>query len=390
MPSRFWLVLVAAVVGACLEDGPGTNPPPEPAPDSLTLFLVAQGLNRPVYVTAPPGDTGRLFVVEQAGLVRLIRHDTLTTEIFLDLRASVTNGGPAEQGLLSIAFHPNYATNGYMFASYTDHAGNTRVVRYHVSADPDSIDVASGDTILALPQPYSNHNGGLVTFGSDGYLYVGLGDGGGGGDPDSNGQDLSALLGKILRLDVNGSLPYQIPPSNPFVGQAGARGEIWAYGLRNPWRFSFDRTQHDLYIGDVGQNAREEVDYQPAVSAGLNYGWNTMEGSQCYGGGTCNRTGLTLPIIDYPNPGDGCAVTGGYVYRGARLPAYVGTYFYADYCGGWIRSFKVVGGQVTAHRDWSNQLLTNGNVSSFGEDARGELYVVIHGGGRLYRVVAAP
>jgi glucose/arabinose dehydrogenase len=389
MRNHAWAVLVACLVGqACLEDDAVTNPPPVDAPDSLALQLVAQGLSSPVLVTTPPGDTTRLFVVEQSGRVRIIRRDTLTTRVFLDLHTQVTMGG--EQGLLSIAFHPAYATNGFVFASYTNLAGDTRLVRYHVSADPDSLDAASGDTILSLDQPFSNHNGGLVAFGLDGFLYMGLGDGGSGDDPMDFGQSDTTLLGKMLRINVSGALPYTIPGSNPFVGHAGVRPEIWAKGLRNPWRFSFDRTSGDVYIGDVGQNAREEVDFQRGSSSGgENYGWRIMEGRDCRpGGGSCDAGGLVVPVVDYPNPQDGCAVTGGYVYRGTRIPRYRGVYFYADYCRGWIRSFRIAGGGdfITEHRDWSSRLPTNGNVSSFGEDARGELYVVVHQG-RVYRIV---
>jgi glucose/arabinose dehydrogenase len=383
------LILGVLFLVACLEDNAGTNPPTGPGSDSLTLQLVAQGLSSPVFLTAAPADTSRLFVVEQGGRVRIIRNGVLSTEIFLDVRTRVQAGG--EEGLLSIAFHPSYAQNGYVFAYYTNTGGDIRVVRFRLSPDPDSLDPASGDTILAVPHPvFANHNGGQINFGPDGFLYAGLGDGGGGGDPDNNGQDLGARLGKLLRVDVNGALPYTIPPGNPFVGTSGALPEIWAYGLRNPWRFSFDRSTGDLYIGDVGQNAREEVDFQPAASSGgENYGWDIMEGRQCSGGGSCDQTGLVLPVIDYPNPGEGCSVTGGYVYRGSRLPTYRGTYFYSDYCEGWIRSFRIAGGQVTEHRDWSGQLVTGGNVSSFGEDSRGELYVVTHNG-RVLRVVSNP
>jgi glucose/arabinose dehydrogenase len=359
--------------------------PPPAGQDSLTLRLVAQGLSAPVFLTAPRSDSARLFVVEQGGRVRIIRNDTLTSEVFLDLRGRVSTGG--EQGLLSIAFHPDYAANGYVFASYTNTQGDTRLVRFRVSADPESLDATSGDTILALDQPYANHNGGLIAFGPDGYLYVGLGDGGSGGDPQNHGQDLTTLLGSLLRLDVDGALPYTVPGTNPFVGHATARPEIWAYGLRNPWRFSFDRVAHDLYIADVGQGTREEVSVQPAASAGgENYGWRIMEGSTCYGGGGCNPAGLVLPVVDYENGADGCAVTGGYVYRGPALPAFAGLYFYADYCSAWIRSFRYSNGQIQDHWDWSGRLTPLGSVSSFGEDARGELYVVAHNG-RVWRLV---
>jgi glucose/arabinose dehydrogenase len=380
--------IVCALAGCLAIDDDGL--PLIPAPDSLALELVAQGLFDPVFVTSPRADSARLFVVEQAGRIRIIRRDTLLARIFLDIRGSVLYG--PERGLLSMAFHPNYATNGQVFVYYTNADGDIRVVRYDVSTDPDSLDPLSGDTILAVPHPvHANHNGGQLAFGRDGYLYVSLGDGGGGGDPNGNGQNLGALLGKILRLDVNGALPYAIPANNPFVGVAGARGEIWAYGLRNPWRFSFDRgPSGDLYIGDVGQNAREEVNAQPGTSSGgENYGWNIMEGTQCFGGGSCNSSGLVLPVVDYPNPADGCAVTGGYVYRGSRAPLYRGFYFYADHCSNLIRSFRLVNGQVTNHIDWSGVLSFVGNINSFGEDARGELYIVPHAG-FIYRLISKP
>lgn len=349
------------------------------------MQLVAQGLSAPLFVTAPRSDSSRLFVVEQGGRVRIIRNDTLLGRNFLDLRGRVSTGN--EQGLLSIAFHPNYAANGYVFVSYTNTAGDTRVVRHHVSADPESLDVTAADTILSLDQPYANHNGGLVAFGPDGFLYVGLGDGGSGNDPENRAQDLDSLLGKMLRLNVNGALPYTIPASNPFAASATARPEIWAYGLRNPWRFSFDRANGDLYVADVGQGTREEVNRQSGASAGgENYGWRIMEGFVCRGGGACNQSGLMLPLVDYINGDDGCAVTGGYVYRGSALPAFAGTYFYADYCQRWIRSFRYANSLLEDHWDWSSKLDAQGPISSFGEDARGELYVVAHNG-RVFRVV---
>jgi glucose/arabinose dehydrogenase len=373
---------------ACWKDD-GMAPPVPVAEDSLRLELIAEGLVEPLFVTAALGDTDRLFVVEQAGVVRIVRRDTLTPEVFLDLRTEVSD--EVEQGLLSIAFHPSYAMNGFVFASYTNVAGDTRVVRYRVSADPDSLDALSGDTIFALPQPFPNHNGGLVAFGPDGYLYLGLGDGGSGSDPVNHGQDLLTLLGSVLRLDVDDSLPYAVPPTNPFVGRVDALPEIWAFGLRNPWRFSFDRERHDLYIADVGQSAREEINVQPASShGGENYGWNIMEGGGCFEATTCNRNGLVLPVVDYVNPGDGCAVTGGYVYRGTRLAGLSGTYFYADYCRGWVRSFRYANGQVTDQRDRSNRLGHKGEtVTSFGEDARGELYIVVRNG-KVYRIAKDP
>jgi hypothetical protein len=360
----------------------------EPPPGTPTLQLVTSALSSPVYVTAPPGDMLRLFVVEQGGRVRVLRRDTLLATPFLNLQGKVTGGG--EQGLLSLAFHPQYATNRRFYVYFTDRSGDTRVVRYTVSAaDTNVADSLSGDTVLAVDQPYSNHNGGLVLFGPDGKLYVGLGDGGSGGDPDSNGQDKQALLGKILRLDVDAGAPYAIPPDNPLVGDPNARAEIWAYGLRNPWRFSFDRQTGDLYIADVGQEAWEEVNAAaaPAAGRGVNYGWNVMEGAHCYNT-ACSMAGLTGPVLEYSH-GEGCSITGGYVYRGTRVSALAGHYLYSDYCTHFVRSFRYVGGQATDRRDRTTQLDPGGSVSSFGEDGRGELYVVVHGG-RLYRVVEAP
>ena len=378
------MLVTAAAAGACHGREPTrpAGPPAQPA-----LQLLASGLSQPLYVTAPPGDTARLFVVLQTGQMRIIRHDTLLPAPFLDVTALVSCCG--EQGLLSMAFHPNYAQNGFFFIDYTDVNGDTRVARYRVSANPDSADGASATAILSQAQPFANHNGGLLLFGPDGCLYVGLGDGGSGGDPQGNGQNLGTLLGKILRIDVNGSLPYAIPAGNPFAGTAGARPEIWAYGLRNPWRFAFDRQTGDLYIADVGQNLHEEVDFQPAASrGGENYGWNVMEGLFCYNASTCTQTGLTLPVLDYAHD-QGCAIVGGYVYRGTRLRILAGSYLYSDNCTGFVRSLRVANGQVTEQHDWSILLQAGQGVTSFGEDARGELYITT-GSGSVYRIVPAP
>ena len=383
-PPAVTLALFLLIL-SCNDDvlGPGHTPVPA-GRDSLALQLVAQGLSQPLFLTAPRSDSSRLFVVEQGGRVRIIRNDSLLTRNLLDLRGRVSTGN--EQGLLSIAFHPQYATNGYVFVSYTNVAGDTRVLRYH-AANADSLDATVADTILRVDQPYSNHNGGLVAFGPDGFLYVGLGDGGSGNDPENRAQHPDSILGKMLRIDVNGALPYAIPPTNPFAGNSDTLPEIWAMGLRNPWRFSFDRSTGDLYIADVGQGTREEVNFQSGASTGAeNYGWRIMEGAICRGGGSCNMAGLVLPIVDYVNGLDGCAVTGGYVYRGAAIPGLAGTYFYADYCDAWIRTFRYSGGQLVDHWDWSQKLVAGGPISSFGEDARGELYVIAHNG-RVYRLV---
>jgi len=346
----------------------------------LVATPVVSGLSSPVWLTAPPGDP-RLFVVEQRGTIRIVKDGSLLPEPFLDLRPAVASGG--ERGLLGLAFHPDYASNGRFYVDYTDPQGDTRVVAYRVSAsDPDRADPASGDTILAVDQPYSNHNGGLVTFGPDGMLYVGLGDGGSGGDPRGNGQNRGTLLGAILRLDVDGGSPYRIPPDNPFVGQAGFRGEIWAWGLRNPWRYSFDPASGLLYIADVGQNDWEEINAEPARSGGLNYGWNVMEGRHCYGSSSCDAQGLVQPILEYDHR-DGCSITGGFVYRGSAMPDLQGTYFYSDYCSGWLRSLRYDGTAVGEERSWDVGSL--GQVLSFGEDAAGELYV-LSANGTVYRL----
>jgi glucose/arabinose dehydrogenase len=353
------------------------------------LQLVASGLSSPLYLTQPPGDTSRLFVVEQPGRIRVISHGTLLTTPFLDL-TSVAGYDGGERGLLSMAFHPNYSHNGQFFVAYTDPSGNVQVARYTVSADPGAGDPASGQIILSVNhQAFTNHNGGLLLFGSDGYLYVGLGDGGGAGDPLHNGQDSTKLLGKILRIDVNRGLPYSVPASNPFVGRPAAP-EIWAYGLRNPWRFTFDRLTGDLYIADVGQDSWEEVDVQPAVTGGgQNYGWNIMEGAHCFTPLTgCNTAGLVLPTFEYShgvNDANGCSIIGGYVYRGKRLPALVGRYFFGDLCGGWIKSFRLQAGAGVDLTDYTPQLGTVPSITSFGEDSQGELYVIGQGG-NVYRI----
>lgn len=367
---------LVTVLAACGNSGsPGGTPGPG-------LVTVATGLSFPVDLTAPPGDSSRLFVVEKTGTIRIIRNGNVVSAPFLDIRSQVSGG--SEQGLLGMAFDPDYATNGRFVVNFTDRAGTTRIVAYQVSADPDAADPASADTILSVAQPYSNHNGGGLQFGPDGYLYIGLGDGGSAGDPADNGQNRTVLLGKMLRLDLNGGSPYAIPADNPFADSTGLRGEIWSYGLRNPWRFSFDRQTGDFYIADVGQDAREEVNFAAAGSgSGANYGWSIMEGTACFGGGQCNQSGLTLPVLEYGH-GEGCSVTGGYVYRGSAAPGLVGRYFYADYCQGWVRSFTMSGGQATDRRDWP-ELTPGGAITSFGQDAAGEIYILVSGG-TVYRI----
>jgi glucose/arabinose dehydrogenase len=346
---------------------------------------VAKGLAFPLYLTAPPGDD-RLFVVEKGGRIRIVEDGTLRPDPFLDISSLVSGG--SEQGLLGLAFHPDYESDGRFFVDYTDRAGDTRIVQYHVSSDANAADPASARILLTVDQPYSNHNGGQLAFGPDGYLYVGMGDGGSGGDPQGHGQDARDLLGSLLRLDVSADTGYAIPPDNPWVDSAGARGEVWNIGLRNPWRFSFDRSNGDLYIADVGQNEIEEVDVSPRASGGgrgANYGWNIMEGNSCFSSGSCDRSGLVLPATQYTHA-DGCSVSGGYVYRGDAIPSLQGTYLYADFCSGWVRSFRHVNGTATEQRSWPS-LAPGGNVPSFGEDASGELYVMSADGG-VYRVVS--
>src|SRR6476646_731863 len=349
------------------------------------LQLIVSGLSSPLYLTAPSGDLSRLFVVEQTGGIRIIKDGALLPTPFLDISTKITAGG--EQGLLGLAFDPDYASTGRFVVHYTDTNGDTHLSHFTVSSDPDVADPASEQVILTADQPYNNHNGGQVLFGPDGMLYLGLGDGGSEGDPQGRGQDLSDLLGSILRLDVRSTSPYSVPPDNPFVGQAGVQPEVWSYGLRNPWRFSFDRTTGDLYIGDVGQDSFEEVDVAPAAAGsgkGLNFGWNIMEGTNCYNASTCNQSGLTLPVLEYPHS-EGCSVTGGYVYRGSVIPALQGLYFFGDYCQGTVRSFRYQGGSATELTDWPT-LRPGGSITSFGEDAAGELYVVIQSGS-VFKIV---
>ena len=340
-----------------------------PTPAALELIPVVDGLESPLYLTATPGDD-RLFIVEQPGRIRIVKGGALLPEPFLDIVARVGSGG--ERGLLGLAFHPQYSSNGLFYVDYTDRSGDTRVERYRVTEDPDVADPASARLVLVVDQPFSNHNGGMALFGPDGKLYVGLGDGGSGGDPQEHGQNKATLLGSLLRLDVDAGDPYAVPPDNPFVGDAGARPEIWAWGLRNPWRFAFDGPTGQLYVADVGQNQWEEVNVVPAASGGLNFGWNLMEGEHCFSQSPCQDASLVRPVLEYDHA-EGCSVTGGFVYRGEALPSLVGHYFYSDYCGGWIRSFRLVDGEASEQRDWE---LDAGRVLSFGEDADGELYVM--------------
>ncbi len=374
--ARFPLSLaVAAALNACSS----SSEPSLAQGTGARLEPIATGLSSPLYLTSPAGDLSRLFVVEQTGAIRLIKNGSLLPTPFLDLSGRIVAGG--EQGLLGLAFYPDYATSGRFVVHYTDPAGDTHLSIFQISADPDVADPASEQVILTADQPYANHNGGQVLFGPDGFLYLGLGDGGAGNDPEGRAQNLSDLLGSILRVDVQSGTSYTIPADNPFVGQAGVQPEVWSYGLRNPWRFSFDRITGDLYIADVGQGQYEEVDVAPGGGAGrgVNYGWNIMEGAHCLDGGQCDQTGLTLPTFEYSHD-QGCSITGGYVYRGSAIPALQGLYFFGDYCQGWVRSIRYAGGQASELTDWPT-LRPGGSVLSFGEDAAGELYVLSSSGG---------
>jgi glucose/arabinose dehydrogenase len=343
---------------------------------ALALELIADGLRDPLYVTQAPDDTDRLFVVEQPGRIRIVRNHALVPVPFLDIGARVRVG--AEQGLLGLAFHPAYERNGCFFLDYTRASdGATVIAEYRRSSNPDRA-IPDERVLLLVPQPYPNHKGGMVEFGPDGFLYVALGDGGAGGDPENRGQNRQELLGKILRIDVDHGMPYAVPSDNPFA-KGGGRPEIFAYGLRNPWRFSFDRKTGELWAADVGQNAWEEIDI---IRQGGNYGWRIMEGSHCYAPRTgCRTDGLIMPVAEYANTGKHCSIIGGYVYRGARIPALSGVYLYGDYCSGEIFGL-VDGGQRVL-------LATGFRLSSFGQDRTGELYVVDLKGG-VHRLVEAP
>jgi glucose/arabinose dehydrogenase len=347
------------------------------------LEEVARGLTQPLSITHAGDGSGRLFVAEQRSTVRVLVGDALQREPYLDLTARTAARG--ERGLLGLAFHPSFAANGRLFVHYTDRDGST-VVSELRAPDPAAprVDPATERILLTLAQPFSNHNGGQIAFGPDGYLYIGLGDGGSGGDPLDAGQDLTTLLGKVLRIDVDGAEPYAVPEGNPFVGVSNALPEIWAYGLRNPWRFSFDRATGDLWIADVGQNAVEEVNLQHAGSpGGENYGWRPMEGDRCYEPASgCEDPSFTMPVITYTHAsGWGRSITGGYVYRGSAVPELEGRYVFGDFAS--RRLFVAERGPS----GWSARPLLDAgfNVSSFGEDEAGELYVAAYDSGRLYR-----
>lgn len=378
----FWLpmLLCAAVLwslqgpwwyGPAVASAQDDQPWPE-----LVLTPYLSALQNPVHLTHAGDGSGRVFIVEQPGRIRIARDGVLSPTPFLDIADRVACCG--EQGLLSVAFPPGYATKGHFYVDYTDRTGTTIVARYHLGENLDAADPASEEVVLTIAQPFANHNGGQLAFGPlDGYLYIGMGDGGSGGDPQNHAQNPASLLGKILRIDVQaGVQPYGVPSTNPYTQTAGYRAEIWALGLRNPWRFSFDQETGDLYIGDVGQGQYEEIDLQPASSSGgENYGWRIMEGAHCYSSQNCDQTGLVLPIAEYDHS-QGCSVTGGVVYRGETYPPMQGVYFYGDYCSGRIWGLRQRGGQ------WQTlELLdTAHQISSFGEDEAGNVYVVDYRG----------
>jgi len=351
----------------------------------IALQAVATGLSSPLLATAPTGDS-RLFIVERPGRIRIVKNGTLLSTPFLDVSSRV--GTTGEGGLLSVAFDPAYATNGFFYVDFTDLSGNIAVERFQVSANPDVAD-PSPLRILSIAHPVNtNHYGGLVAFGPDGFLYVGVGDGGGAGDVPRNAQNLNVLLGKLLRLDVrNASLvqPYAIPTDNPFATSNTQRREIWAYGLRNPWRYAFDAPSGQLYIGDVGQDRREEIDVVPAATGGINFGWNIVEGTLCYPNDPCNKAGTTLPVLDYPHDSTGgCSISGGFVYRGNAIAGLKGRYVYSDFCSGFLRSILVVNGAATEAIDWN--ITSVGQILSFGLDAAGELYM-LGANGTVYRLI---
>ncbi|MAE77592.1 MAG: glucose dehydrogenase [Planctomycetes bacterium] len=366
---------------------------PALAQTPLRVVKVDGFYRRPVDMQVPPGDEARLFVVSQYGTIHLVKNDKLQATPFLDMRSLVRCC--SERGLLGMAFHPDYARNGWFYVNYTRSSdGATMVERFTRStANPDLADPASRRTIIGpFSQPYSNHNGGCIQFGPDNKLYIGTGDGGSGGDPGCRAQNGASWMGKMLRIDVsNPAGGYTVPQDNPFVKNAAFRNEIWSYGWRNPWRFSFDRVTGDMYVGDVGQNAREEISFQFKGIGGGNYGWKFMEGNRCYGSSNCtnvipcNDVRLIKPIYDYVNPTVGRSVTGGYVYRGCAIPDLRGTYFFSDYQSRRTWSFRYDGKAVSAFQDRTTELGSY-NVSSFGQDARGELYIVALSGS-IYKIV---
>jgi len=378
MPSRIlialaWLTVSSPAVAAPLEAVTRRG---------LRAVLVTDRVDAPVALCAPSGDP-RLFVVEQAGRIRIVRDGQVVRRPFLDLSSLVSYGG--ERGLLGLAFHPRYAQNGVFVVNYTDRDGDTRVVRYRASRDRDSADVTSARELLRIEQPYSNHNGGTVAFGPDSLLWIAMGDGGSGGDPRGFAQNMRSHLGKMLRIDIDRGTPYAIPRDNPYRDGRDGLPEIWARGLRNPWKYSFDPHDGTLWIADVGQNRWEEINAVSSRRGGLDFGWNLREGTHGHGLPRPKPPGVTDPVHEYSHS-DGCSVTGGLVYRGRALPALRGHYLFSDYCSGWLESLRLERGRVVERVRWDVGGL--GQVSGFGEDAAGEAYVLDHTG-RILRLEPA-
>jgi glucose/arabinose dehydrogenase len=382
------MVLLLALASLTASSGAVGLAQGNPSWPRIALVERVTGLQQPVHIAHAGDSSGRLFVVERLGTIRLFKAGQLLPAPFLDITARVGSGS-GEQGLLSVAFPADYAATGRFYVYYTDLDGQIVIARYHVSADPDVADPTSEQVVLTIPHPtYTNHNGGQLAFGPlDGYLYVGTGDGGGGGDPFENAQDPGVLLGKLLRIDVEtgGPITYTIPATNPYTQTVGYRPELWALGLRNPWRFSFDRQTGDLYIGDVGQGNWEEVDFQPAASpGGENYGWDILEGTHCYepSSGCTPPSAYVPPIIEYDHT-LGCSITGGTVYRGAGYPMLDGIYFYADFCSGRIWGLRDEGGT------WAGAQVADLDftITTFGQDEAGRVYLADYGAGRVLELV---
>ncbi len=342
-----------------------------PDPSAYHWSPIITGMASPVDIQFPDDGTGRMFIIEQDGRIRIIENGQMLDPPFLDIINRVGSQGN-EQGLLGLAFHPGFKQNPYFYVNYTDTNGNTVIARF--TANGNTTDPASEKDLLHIQQPFPNHNGGEMVFGPDGYLYIGLGDGGSQGDPNGNGQNKNVLLGKILRIDVDHGNPYAIPADNPFV-KGGGKPEIWQYGLRNPWRFSFDKPTGDLYIADVGQDLWEEVDVVPSNAGGLNFGWKYYEGMHPYAGRPPASVNFTFPVMEYSHAVGGCAIIGGHVYRGA-MTEWQGVYFYGDECSG------IIWGLIRSQNGWQSQVLfeTGFNITSFGQDPSGEIYLADRGG----------
>lgn len=346
---------------------------------TIGLQNFASGFTKPLEITNA-GD-GRLFVVEQGGLIKILNpNGTINSNPFLNIADQISTGG--ERGLLGLAFHPNYASNGFFYTNHTNLSGNTVITRYSVDGtNPNLANASSGTVLLTIAQPYTNHNGGSLKFGSDGYLYIGMGDGGSSGDPENRAQNINELLGKMLRIDVNSGTPYSIPPTNPYVGIAGA-DEIWAIGLRNPWKFSFDKTLGNLWIADVGQNNIEEINIAAATQAGLNYGWHCYEGDAAYNTTGCPpQSSLKFPLKSINHSTGACSITGGYVYNGTVYPNFKGLYFFTDYCD------PKIGMMTSSGTLTYSQLFTGNSFSTFGEDVKGELYIAAINNGNVFKII---